>query len=165
MCTVGGHSKPGETMSIVGVPVMTKKSFIDTERDIGEMWKQALQQSMLEAGRREREIAIQKGHFHEGVLAITVIVDGGWSKRSHKHSYNAKSGVAIIIGKETGKLLHIGVRNKFCHACEARFQRKTTLATGIGQHPHLNGNRYNIRRIFGSRKSAQSSLYRVHWRW
>ena len=44
-------------------------------------------------------------------------VDGGWSKRSHKHSYNVKSGVAIIIGKETGKLLHIGVRNKFCHAC------------------------------------------------
>ena len=41
-------------MSIVGVPVMTKKSFIDTERYIGEMWKQALQQSMLEAGRRER---------------------------------------------------------------------------------------------------------------
>ena len=60
-------------MSIVGVPVMTKKSFIDT---VSEMWKQALQQSMLEAGRREREIAIQKGHFHEGIPAITVIVDG-----------------------------------------------------------------------------------------
>ena len=75
MCTGGGHSKLEET-SIVGVPVMTKKSFIDTERDIGEMWKQALQQSMLEAGRREREIAIQKGHFHEGVPTITVIVAG-----------------------------------------------------------------------------------------
>ena len=111
-------------MSIVGVPVMTKKSFIGTERDIGEMWKQALQQSMLEAGRREREIAIQKGHFHEGVPAITVIVDGGWSKRSHKHSYNAKSGVAIIIGKETGKLLHIGVRNKFCHACARKIPKE-----------------------------------------
>ena len=36
-----------------------------------------------------------------GYPAITVIVDGGWSKRSHKHSYNAKSGVAIIIGKQT----------------------------------------------------------------
>ena len=44
-------------------------------------------------------------------------MDGGWSKRSHKHSYNAKSGVAIIIGKETGRLLFIGVRNKYCHAC------------------------------------------------
>ena len=50
-----------------------------------------------------------------------MIVDGGWSKRSHKYSYNAKSGVAIIIGKETGKLLHIGVRNKYCHSCTRVF--------------------------------------------
>ena len=45
-----------------------KKSFIDTERDIGEMWKQALQQSMLEAGQREREIAIQKAIFKKVFL-------------------------------------------------------------------------------------------------
>lgn len=56
---------------------------------------------------------MERGSFHEGVPAITVIVDGGWSKRS----YNAKSGVAKIIGKETGKLLHIGVHNKYCITC------------------------------------------------
>ena len=39
-----------------------------------------------------------------GYPAITVIVDGGRSKRSHKHSYNAKSGVAMIIEKQTKKL-------------------------------------------------------------
>ena len=33
------------------------------------------------------------------------------------HSYNAKSGVGIIIGQATGKLLFIGVRNKYCSAC------------------------------------------------
>ena len=33
------------------------------------------------------------------------------------NSYNANSGVAIIIGKATGKLLHLGVRNKYCFAC------------------------------------------------
>lgn len=32
---------------------------------------------------------------------MTVIGDGGWSKLSHKHSYNAKSGVAVIIGQHT----------------------------------------------------------------
>ena len=61
--------------------------------------------------------------MHEGVPDITVIVDGGWSKRSHRHSYNANSGVAIIIGKETGKLLFIGVRNKFCTACTRNIPR------------------------------------------
>ena len=49
---------------------------------------------------------------------------GGWSKRSHKHSYNAKSGVAIIIGEATGRLLHIGVRNKFCQACTRGISQK-----------------------------------------
>lgn len=35
---------------------------------------------------------------------------GGWSKRSHKHqySYNAKSGVVVILGAATKKLLFIG---------------------------------------------------------
>ena len=32
--------------------------------------------------------------------AITVITDGGWSIRSHKHSCNAKLSVAIIIGQK-----------------------------------------------------------------
>ena len=58
----------------------------------------------------EKRIAIEKGSFHEGVPAIDVVLDGGWCKRTHKHYYNAKSGEAIIIGLETGKLLHVGVR-------------------------------------------------------
>ena len=53
------------------------------------------------------------------------MLDGGWSKRSHKHSYNAKSGVAIIIGKETGKLLHIGVCNKYCSACAQNMPKES----------------------------------------
>ncbi len=104
-------------MSVLGIPTMTKVSFISTERNIEEIWKQNLIESMAKAGREEKRIAEEMGSYNEGVPAITVIVDGGWSKRSHKHSYNANSGVAIIIGKETGKLLYIGVRNKYCHAC------------------------------------------------
>ena len=117
MATGGGHSQLEETMSVLGVPVMSKKSFIQAERDIGEWWRQELQEAMNAAGKEEKKLAEERGDYHEGVPAITVIVDGGWSKRSHRHSYNAKSGVGIIIGKETQKLLHIGVRNKFCTAC------------------------------------------------
>ena len=76
-----------------------------------------LAESMIEAGREEKRLAQERGSYHEGVPAITVVLDGGWSKRSHKHSYNANSRVAIIIGKATGKLLYIGVCNKFCTAC------------------------------------------------
>ena len=117
MATGGGHSQLEETMSVLGVPVMTKSSFIQTERDIGEWWREELQESMAAAGKEEKRLAEERGEYHEGVPAITVIVDGGWSKRSHKHSYNAKSGVGIIIGLKMEKLLHIGVRNKYCTAC------------------------------------------------
>ena len=117
MSTGSGHSQLQESMSVLGVPVMTKKSFNDTERSIGEMWEKELLESMATAGREEKRLAEENGSYHEGVPAITVIVDGGWSKRSHKHSYNAKSGVAIIIGKATGRLLYLGVWNKYCHAC------------------------------------------------
>ena len=51
--------------------------------------------------------------MHNGVPATTVVVDAGWSKRSHKHSYNAKYTVGVIFSAATKKLLFIGVRNKY----------------------------------------------------
>ena len=77
MATGTGHSQQEETMGVMGVPVMSKASFIQTERDIGESWKEKLRSSMAEAGQQEKRIAEEKGSFHEGVPAITVIVDGG----------------------------------------------------------------------------------------
>ena len=117
MASGGGHSTLREEMAVLGVPIMTEKSFIHTERDIGTWWEQELNKSMKQAGEEERRLAIEHNEYHEGIPAITVILDGGWSKRSHKHSYNAKSGVAVIIGCRTQKLLYIGVRNKFCTGC------------------------------------------------
>ena len=51
--------------------------------------------AMSEAAKREHTMA--NNMLHQGVPAVKVIVDGGWSKRGHKHSYNAKSGVAVIL--------------------------------------------------------------------
>ena len=72
---------------------------------------------MKKAGEEEKAFAINNNDFHEGVPAITVICDGGWSKRSHKHSYNAMGGVGVIFGQHTKKILHIGVRNRLCYIC------------------------------------------------
>ena len=41
-------------MSTVSVPVMTSATFVQTEREIGEVWKQQLQETMAEAGREEK---------------------------------------------------------------------------------------------------------------
>ena len=72
---------------------------------------------MREAAEKEKKLALKRGSFHEGIASITVIVDGGWCKRTHKHSYNAKSGVGIITGRETVKLLYMEVRNTYCSTC------------------------------------------------
>ena len=113
----GGYTHLKDTMSVLGIPAISKTSFIRTERDIGDLWEREMEKAMLDAGKEEKRLAEERGDLHHGVPAITVIVDGGWSKRSHKHSYNAKSGVGIIIGEKTSKILHSGVRNKYCSAC------------------------------------------------
>ncbi len=57
--------------------VMSKKSFIQSECDIGEWWGQELQEAMTAAGKEEKRVAEERGDYHEGVPAITVILDGG----------------------------------------------------------------------------------------
>ena len=76
-----------------------------------------MMKAMLEAGKEEKQLVEQRGNYHQGIPATSVIVDGGWSKRSHKHSYNAKSRVGMIIAQNTNKTLHIGMQNKYCSAC------------------------------------------------
>ena len=117
IATGGGAEHLEEQLACVQVPALTKVSFILLERTLGRVFEQVVEDNLLTAGKEERSLAIAQGTFHDGVPAITVVVDGGWSKRSHKHSYNAKSGVGVIFGAATKKLLFIGVRNKYCSVC------------------------------------------------
>ncbi len=110
-----------------GVPVRSSKNFTDTVKSIGLWWQEQLQDLMAQAGEEEKGQAEECGDYHHGVPAITVIVDAGWSKRSHRHSHNAKSGVGIIIGQASGKILHIGVRNKY----------STAHTQGVPQEKHV----------------------------
>ena len=54
---------------------------------------------MQAASEEERNIVIANNSFYQNVPAITVTLDGEWSKCTHRHNYNAKSGVGIIIDK------------------------------------------------------------------
>ncbi|KAG8239550.1 hypothetical protein J437_LFUL018846 [Ladona fulva] len=80
------------------------------QRNMEEVWKDVLLNSMEQAGIEEKKLAIERGDVTtNGTPFITVIADGGWSHRSHGHRYTANSGVACIIGQKTKKLLHIEV--------------------------------------------------------
>ena len=113
MSAGGGHTGLCETMGTLCVPVMSKDTFTHTERHVGEWWREQLQETMQEAEKEEKRLAEERSDFCEGIPVITVIVDGGWSKHSHYHSY-VVLGVAIVIGSATGKLLYICIRNKYC---------------------------------------------------
>lgn len=117
MVTGGGAASLNETLGTMNLNQIKQTTFSKIEDEIGKWWESELENVMKDAGRQEREIAIAEGNFHDGIPYITVVCDGGWSKRGHRHSYNALGGVAVIIGAKTGKLLHLGVRNKFCYVC------------------------------------------------
>ncbi|VDI57174.1 Hypothetical predicted protein [Mytilus galloprovincialis] len=116
MVTGNGASHLNELLGTMNSPGLRQATFGSIEEEIGQMWHTVLEEEMLAAGAEERRIAIENNNYNEGVPSITVIADGGWSKRSHKHTYNASGGVAIIVGKQTGKILYIGVRNKYCNS-------------------------------------------------
>ena len=126
MATGRGHSSLEEVLATLGVPSLTKRMFTDIERCLGTSFEQLLLELML---REEKQIAEQNKSYHEGVPAITVVVDGGWSKWSHKHSYNANSGVDVIFGAATKKLLYIGVRNKYCAVCSIAKKQFSAITT------------------------------------
>ena len=117
MGTGGGCSTLTERLATLDIPCMSSDTFSDIEELIGQWWASVLDFSLAEAAEIEKEEAIKKGNFSDGIPSISVICDGGWSKRTHRHSYNAFGGVAIIIGRYTQKVLHIGVKTKTCQFC------------------------------------------------
>jgi len=112
-----GNSQLNEMLSSLDIPSINNQMFSNIENQIGKWWLEILNSEMRKAGEEERRLAIERGDFCDEVPSVTVICDGGWSKRTHKHSYNALGGVGVIFGAETKKLLHIGIRNKQCRVC------------------------------------------------
>ena len=57
MAARGGHAPLTESMAVMGIPVMMKKTFIDAEKQIDQWWWTLLEDSMKEAGAAEKAIA------------------------------------------------------------------------------------------------------------
>ena len=87
-----------EQFASVQVPSLSSRSFIQMERSLRTAFEAMVGENLLIGDQKEKQLAIQQESYHNGVPAITVVVDSGWSKRSYKHSYNANSGVGVIFG-------------------------------------------------------------------
>ena len=77
-------------------------TFIRIETQIGNKWEDSISTEIQKAGEEGKKASYRTKRFLSKMflLLATVVVDGGWSERSDKHSYNAKSGVALIIGEK-----------------------------------------------------------------
>ena len=55
MAAGGGHARLSEVMSALGVPVMTKKSFMATESAVNKCWWESLENSIENLQRKKRK--------------------------------------------------------------------------------------------------------------
>ena len=76
IATGGGAEHLKEQLACVQVPALTKVTFILLERTLGRVFEQVVEDNLLTAGKEERSLAIAQGTFHDGVPAITIVVDG-----------------------------------------------------------------------------------------
>ena len=102
---------------------------------MGATFETTVSTQLLIAGQMERQLAIAQGTYHNRVPVITVVVDAGWSKRSHKHSYNAYSGVGVISGQllRHYSLLVLG-RNTTLRICAINTRNKKPIPTHHWYH-------------------------------
>lgn len=115
-----GHSQLEELASTIDMPMMTYKTYSTCHEKVSDKIFSTTWIKMKKAAEQEAQIAKDLNEVDgNGIPCITVIADGAWSKRSYNVNYNAASGVACIIGYRTGKLLHLGVRNKYCSICDS----------------------------------------------
>ncbi|XP_044271957.1 uncharacterized protein LOC123015933 [Tribolium madens] len=114
-----GYSHLEQLTSAMDIPCMSNATYQKIQNRVCDSWEEAALESMIEAGQEEKRLAIENGDVTDnGIPYITVVCDGSWAKRSYRTNYNSLSGAAAIVGYRTRKVLHLGVKNKFCLVCK-----------------------------------------------
>lgn len=114
-----GFSQLEQFTSVLDVPVMSSGTFKKLNDEIGSFWEDTAEECMRAAAEKERIAAIARGDVDEedGIPFIKVVTDACWSKRSYNKNYTSLSGTASIVGADTGKVIWIAVKNKYCVIC------------------------------------------------
>ncbi|XP_045455750.1 uncharacterized protein LOC123665502 [Melitaea cinxia] len=122
-----GYSQFEELCSSMDVPIFSPNYYNKLQNEVYEKWEKTASASMEAAAAKEKEIAIAEGRIENGYPVIDVYVDGSWCARSYGTNYKASSGTAAIIGRRTGQIIYMGVKNKYCLMC-ARADNKNVAS-------------------------------------
>lgn len=113
-----GQSQLEEILSAMDLPMISPLIYQKCHDQLSTYWQNMAVDTMNQAAEQERKLAMEEGRVDKnGIPIIDVILDGCWSKRTYKKNYSALSGAAAIIGKRTGQVLYLGVKNKYCCVC------------------------------------------------
>ncbi|GBP66326.1 hypothetical protein EVAR_77944_1 [Eumeta japonica] len=124
----GGYSQLEEFSAALNLPMMSNNTYQTIHDVLSKNWQKVTQESMDEAAEKERNIAISEGKVSaKGTPIIDMIADGCYGKRSYKTNYSALSGAGAIIGKKTGAILYLGIRNKYCYTCDRAEKKKKPI--------------------------------------
>ena len=74
IATGGGSAHLAEQMACINVPSLSQPHFLTIERALGTMFEEEVTKGVLSAGEKERQIAIPKNSYCDGVPSCTVIV-------------------------------------------------------------------------------------------
>ena len=94
-----GFSQSEELWTSMKSHFISYPTYKKYEAACGNLLKSTETESVLEAIHEEKRIALENSSVTDsGTPRISVIVDGGWCKRSYGHGYDANSGVGVVIG-------------------------------------------------------------------
>jgi hypothetical protein len=103
-----------EILRVANIPFISKAVYYKHESMMDPTLQSLLTEYIKKAGEEELRIATEKGQLDaDGNGCIAVAVDGSWAK----DGYESNSGMVVIYGLATGKLLFLTVRNKYCSIC------------------------------------------------
>lgn len=120
-----GYSQLEELFSSMNIHIFSTKSHNKLQEKIYDSFENTAAESMKAAAEEEKKLAIEEGRTKNGIPVIDVYVDASWCARSYGSNYKAASGTAAIIGRRTGKILFLAVKNKYCLVC-ARAESKNS---------------------------------------
>nr|XP_012137711.1 PREDICTED: uncharacterized protein LOC105662118 [Megachile rotundata]XP_012137712.1 PREDICTED: uncharacterized protein LOC105662118 [Megachile rotundata] len=127
MFTGGSFAQMEEFLTAMNIPCMSKRQFLKSHDEIVNALIAAAEEEMIVAAEEEKQLAIERGDIvpQSGIPHIPVVTDGSWMKRSYRTgAFYSASGVGVIVGYHTKKVLYLGVRNKRCRICEGATRRK-----------------------------------------
>ena len=119
-----GYAQMEEMFAAANVPCMSQKTYIKNREVVLEEFEKTAFENMKKAGELERQLAVERNDVINGYACIPVVADGSWLTRSYGKNFDSLSGVVAIIGYYTKKVLYVGIRNKFCTACQLAQQKE-----------------------------------------